>query len=454
MVSIDQLRARVDEGFAAAVADLEALVRIPSVSLGSFDQSQVQASAEKVLSLLEEAGCVGRISRAPGPDGEPGRPAVLASREAADGAPTVLLYAHHDVQPPGDSANWTQDDPFVPEVRGERLYGRGTSDDKAGVIAHVAAIRALGEDLAVGLRCFVEGEEEIGSPSFASFLTQHHEELSADVIIVLDSSNWKVGVPALTTSLRGLVEAQVTVRVLDHALHSGMFGGPILDAPTLMCRLISTLHDDAGDVAVAGLSSYEAAPVDYPDEDFRRDAGVLPSVTLAGSGTLPSRLWTKPAISVVGMDVTSVAGRSNTIAPSCTAALSLRIAPGQDPVAAYQSLRDHLIANAPFGAEVTVTMGELGPAYQAEDTAVTELAHRSLTDAWGENSVEIGVGGSIPFIAEFQQSFPGADVLVTGIEDPDTRAHSEDESQHLGDLKAAILAEAIMLARLGGTLEE
>ncbi len=455
VVTIDELRERVDSGIERAVADLDALVRIASVSLGTFDQAHVRASADAVAELLAGAGIRSRVTSSPGPGGEPGRPAVLGTREGKGELPTVLLYAHHDVQPPGDASLWTQDDPFTPDYRGERMFGRGSADDKAGIVAHLGAIRALGQDLRAGLRVFIEGEEEIGSPSFASFLEAHHEELAADVIIVLDSSNWKVGIPALTTSLRGLVEARVQVRVLDHAVHSGMYGGPILDAPTLMCRLLASLHDHAGDVAVAGLHSYEAAPVAYPDEGFRADAGVLPGVHLAGTGSLPSRLWTKPALSIVGMDVTSVAGRSNTIQPSCTAALSLRIAPGDDPARAFEALRTHLEQHAPFGADVTVTLGELGPAYRADgESEVTALAHRALSEAWGTESVEIGIGGSIPFIAELQAQFPGTDVLVTGIEDPDSRAHSEDESMHLGELKRAILAEAILLARLSGTLTD
>ena len=275
MVTISELGTRVDAALDRTVEDLAALVRIPSVSADTFDQSTLDASAAMVRGLLEDAGLTATVSSAPAPSGAPGRPAVLAARPAADGLPTVLLYAHHDVQPPGPHEDWDQEDPFEPVVRGERLYARGSADDKAGVIAHVAALRALGEDLAVGVRCFVEGEEEVGSPSFVNFLTSHRDALAADVIVVLDSSNWKVGVPALTTSLRGLVECQVELRVAEHALHSGMYGGPVLDAPTLMCRLLASLHDENGDVAVPGLLHREAAPIDYPEADFRADAAVV-----------------------------------------------------------------------------------------------------------------------------------------------------------------------------------
>lgn len=455
MVTISELRTRVDAALDRTVEDLAALVRIPSVSADTFDQSTLDASAAMVRGLLEDAGLTATVSSAPAPSGAPGRPAVLAARPAADGLPTVLLYAHHDVQPPGPHEDWDQEDPFEPVVRGERLYARGSADDKAGVIAHVAALRALGEDLVVGVRCFVEGEEEVGSPSFVNFLTSHRDALAADVIVVLDSSNWKVGVPALTTSLRGLVECQVELRVAEHALHSGMYGGPVLDAPTLMCRLLASLHDENGDVAVPGLLHREAAPIDYPEADFRADAAVVDGYRLAGTGSIPSRLWTRPALGIVGFDATPVDRRSNTIAPTCRAALSLRVAPGQDPAEAWTALESHLRAHVPFGAQVTITPGEQGPAFLAAgESPAMRLAHWALREAWGVDGVEIGVGGSIPFIADLAQVFPDAEILVTGIEDPDTRAHSGNESIHLGELRNAILAEALMLARLSGTLVE
>jgi len=455
VVTISELRTRVDAALDRTVEDLAALVRIPSVSADTFDQSTLDASAAMVRGLLEDAGLTATVSSAPAPSGAPGRPAVLAARPAADGLPTVLLYAHHDVQPPGPHEDWDQEDPFEPVVRGERLYARGSADDKAGVIAHVAALRALGEDLAVGVRCFVEGEEEVGSPSFVNFRTSHRDALAADVIVVLDSSNWKVGVPALTTSLRGLVECQVELRVAEHALHSGMCGGPVLDAPTLMCRLLASLHDENGDVAVPGLLHREAAPIDYPEADFRADAAVVDGYRLAGTGSIPSRLWTRPALGIVGFDATPVDRRSNTIAPTCRAALSLRVAPGQDPAEAWTALESHLRAHVPFGAQVTITPGEQGPAFLAAgESPAMRLAHWALREAWGVDGVEIGVGGSIPFIADLAQVFPDAEILVTGIEDPDTRAHSGNESIHLGELRNAILAEALMLARLSGTLVE
>lgn len=440
------LRARVGEQFADLCADLEALVRIPSVSNSEFDQAHVAASADAVAALLTAAGLPDvRILSVAGPDGVAGAPAVVARRPAPTGAPTVLLYAHHDVQPPGDEAHWSTP-PFEPTRRGDRLHGRGAADDKAGVVAHVGALRALGDELGVGVTVFVEGEEEIGSPTFVEFLRTYRDLLAADVIVVADSSNWKVGVPGLTTSLRGLVDLVVVVEVLDHAVHSGMFGGPLLDAPTLLARLVATLHDEQGDVAVAGLVRDADPAVDYDEDDLRADAGVLPGVRLAGTGPLTARLWTRPAIGVIGFDAPRVASASNTITPRASAKLSVRLAPGQDPAAAMAAVREHLVTHAPFGARVTVHDGEQGRAFRAPaDSPGMQAARWALRTSWGTPPVDIGVGGSIPFIGDLLDVFPDATILVTGVEDPDSRAHGADESVHLGELERVVLAEVLLL---------
>ncbi|MFC2661108.1 MAG: M20/M25/M40 family metallo-hydrolase, partial [Actinomyces sp.] len=299
MITVDAVRSAVHDSFESVVSDLVELVSIPSVSASSHDQAQVLRSAEHVAGLLTGAGLSAQVLSLVGADGVSGRPAVLAHRDGPAGAPRVLLYAHHDVQPVGDPAAWAQADPFAAERRGERLFGRGTADDGAGVIAHVHALRTLaalgGGELPCSVSVLVEGEEEVGSPTFESFLTAHRDHLDCDVIVVADSSNWKVGVPALTTSLRGVVKADVRLDILDHALHSGQYGGPIIDAVTAMCRLIATLHDETGDVAVPGLVRRSQASPDAPDyseADFRADAGVLDGVELAGTGDLTARLWT------------------------------------------------------------------------------------------------------------------------------------------------------------------
>lgn len=437
----------VDDHMEQSTQDLIDLVSIPSVSADSFDQAHLQESARWIAQRAETLGLDTQIIELTTPDGKKGRPAVLATRQPAPGKPTVMLYAHHDVQPPGDSDLWDSA-PFEAVERDGRLFGRGTADDKAGVIAHLAAIAAARPG--VGITLFIEGEEEIGSPTFVDFLQAHKAELEADVIVVADSSNWQVGSPALTTSLRGVTQVTVTVSGLDHALHSGMYGGPVLDSVTLASRLIATLHDERGNVAVEGLLSRDDTVVDYPEEQFRKDAGVLEGVELAGQGSITSRMWTKPAISVTAMDVTPVELVSNTLIPSTTFVLSLRVAPGQDAGDAADKLVAHLKANAPFGAHVDVTIDERGPSFEAgEPTESFKLMQWALEQAWGTPSVDIGVGGSIPFIADLSEVFPQAQILVTGIEDPDTRAHSENESLHLGDWRNAIVAEALLLTRLG-----
>jgi acetylornithine deacetylase/succinyl-diaminopimelate desuccinylase-like protein len=440
-----ELRAAIDRELPGVRADLEQLVRIPGIAFEGFDHSQVERSAEAVAELLRGAGLPDvQIVRAGG------QPAVIGRKPAPPGAPTVLLYAHHDVQPPGDLGQW-QSGPFEPAERNGRLYARGAADDKAGIMAHLAALRAFGDALPVGVVVFVEGEEEYGSDSLETLLREYRDDLASDVIVIADSANWDIGQPAFTTGLRGLVNAFVEVRTLDHAIHSGMFGGPVPDALTTLSRLIATLHDDAGDVAVEGLVTGSAAALDYPEDRFRREAGVLDGVELIGTGRLVERVWTKPSISVLGIDAPPTGEAPNALVPVAKAKLSVRIAPGDNWKSAYEALTAHLERNAPWGAKVNVTLesgGEpcvvdtSGPAYDA--------ARAAFATAWdGVAPVEMGVGGSIPFIATFQELFPGAEVLVTGVEDPDARAHGPNESLHLGEFARVCLAEALLLHNLG-----
>lgn len=445
VTELQELKDRVTTIFPALRSELETLVRIPSVSASAFDQKHVAASAEHVAQLFRDEGIADVSVVTSGGS----RPAVIARIPAPAGKPTVLLYAHHDVQPPGDPESW-ETDPFEPTQKGERLYGRGAADDKAGIVAHLGALRALGKDLNVGVTIFIEGEEEIGSPYFAQFLAEFKEELRANAIVVADSANWRVGIPALTTSLRGLVDCEVDVEVLTHAVHSGMFGGPVLDSITLMSRLIASLHDANGDVAVPGLVHGPNPTVDYDEGDFRADCGLLPGTELAGTGPITARLWTKPAIGVIGFDAPTVALSSNTLIPKTTAKLSMRIAPGQEPAQALAALRSHLEANAPFGARVTVRDGELGKPFQAPaDSAAMAAARTAFSQAWGTDPVDIGIGGSIPFIADLLEVYPDAAILVTGVEDPDSRAHGANESVHLAELEKVVLAEALLLNALG-----
>lgn len=438
------MRETIEAAFPQILADLERLVRFAGVSADPAAEKAVQHSAEAVVGLAQDAGAERvQILSVPG-----GQPAVVAHWPAPAGAPTVLLYAHHDVQPPGRREDWSSD-PFEPTERDGRLYGRGTADDKAGVLAHIAAVRAFDGRPPVGVTLFVEGEEEIGSPTFATFLEEYKDDLEADVIVVADSMNWSVDTPALTTSLRGLVDCVVEVRVLERAVHSGIFGGPVLDAVSVLSRLLATLHDENGDVAVAGLQAGTAGEVTYPEERYRAEAGVLEGVDLAGTGSLADRLWMKPTVSVVGLDAPSVAEAANVLVHEARAKISMRLAPGQDPREALDALRAHMAERVEFGAQVTVVDGALASAWVLDTTSSAfTAAEAALTQAFDRQPVRIGLGGSIPFIAELERAFPAATVLVTGVEDPDSGAHGVDESLHLEQFTNVCLAEALLLQRL------
>ena len=445
MRDVADVRATVAAALPKVRAGLERLVRIPSVSADPSSRDQVEASAEEVAGQLEEAGLPEvEVLRADG-----GLPAVVGRRPPSPAARTVLLYAHHDVQPAGDVAAW-ESDPFEPVERDGRLYGRGSADDKAGIALHCAALAALGDDPGLGVTVLVEGEEEIGSPTLPILLADHRERVTADVLVLADSTNWRIGVPALTTSLRGGVSVVVEVATLRHAVHSGVYGGAVPDALTVLTRLLATLHDEQGDVAVEGLAREEAEPLDLTEERLRADAGMLEGVQLVGSGSLTSRLWQRPALSVVGIDAPPVDQSGLVLVPTARARLALRIAPGDDPAVARDALVRHLEANAPWGAKVRVIPGRPVAPFAARTTGPAYAAAReAFAAAWGVTPVEIGVGGSIGFVGAFAEAFPRAEVLITGVEDPDTRAHAANESLHLEEFERACLAEALLLHHLG-----
>jgi len=455
----EKLSESVSEGLPTAISDLGRLVRIPSVSWDGYDPGRVVESAEAVRGLLEGLDVFDSVSIATAPidSARVGQPAVLARREPRNGKPTILLYAHHDVQPPGAESDW-ESAPFEPTVRGDRLYGRGAADDKAGVMAHVAAIRAfvevVGRDFDLGLVAFIEGEEEFGSRSFANFIAENRDTLEADVIVVADSDNWDTQTPSLTVGLRGNVTFKLTVSTLEHASHSGMFGGAAPDAMLAMIRLLASLHDGDGSVAVDGLTSRTVATPDYDEARLIEEAALLPGVTPIGRGPVLSRLWDQPAITITGIDAPTVQNASNTLIPSVTVKVSARIAPGQDASAAYAALENHVLEHAPFGAHVSISDVDKGNPFLVDTSgwAVAD-AKDAMRQAWDSAPYETGVGGSIPFISDLVAVFPQAQILITGVEDPDSRAHSPNESLHLGVFRRAILTEAILLTTLNDRVE-
>lgn len=450
--SISDVRALVSSVFPDSLSELKDLVRIPSVSWSSFDPQNVQLSAEGVASLVESTGLFEEVqilrSRKADSD-ELGQPAVVARRNPAPGKPTVLLYAHHDVQPPGDENVW-ESEPFEPREKNGRLYGRGAADDKAGIMAHVTALRllpSLVNDVDLGIVVFIEGEEEFGSPSFENFLSDHHDLLEADVIVVADSGNWNTETPALTTTLRGNATFKLTVRTLDHALHSGMFGGAVPDAFMAFAGLVSSFYSQTGSVAVDGLHRVSAETPEYDEAQMREESGVLDAVSLIGDGHVLERLWSQPSITVTGVDIPDVANASNTLLPNLSARISVRVAPGQSASEAFAAVRKHIETHVPFGALVEFDDVNLGEAF-ATDTSgwAAQSISSALSQAWEKDTVNMGVGGSIPFISSFVSAFPGAQVLVTGVEDPDSRAHSPNESLHIESFEKAIVAELMFLA--------
>jgi acetylornithine deacetylase/succinyl-diaminopimelate desuccinylase-like protein len=441
--SDDDIRAALASGVGDARLVLDELVRIPSISAAPEHAGDVEAVIGRVAQLATDAGAADvEIVRSGG------QPALIARWPAPSGAPTVLLYAHADVQPTGPAQEWTTE-PFEPTERHGRLYARGAADDKAGVAMHLAVLRAFDGRPPVGVVLFVEGEEEIGSPSLPALLREHRDKLASDVIVIADSGNAAVDVPAFTTSLRGLVDAVVEVRMLERAVHSGVYGGPVGDALTALCRMLATLHDDAGNVAIADLHT-DSAPTPGPSEDaWRADTGVLPGVHLMGTGSIHDRTWMRPAISVLAIDAPATDQAINILLPRARAVVSMRLAPGQDAQGAMKSLVAHLEAHAPWGAQVEVTPGAIGEPFSGKTIGANyDIARGAFADAYGNDVVEVGTGGTIPFIAEFARAYPGATVLVTGVGDPASRWHGIDESLHLEMWQTACVAEALLLQRL------
>jgi acetylornithine deacetylase/succinyl-diaminopimelate desuccinylase-like protein len=454
--------AALERGFDAALADLVELARIPGVSAAGFDPRQLERSAECVAQLLERSGLERvELLRLPG-----AHPYVVAEKRAARAdAATVLVYAHHDVQPPGRPEHWLTP-PFEPSLRADgRLYGRGVVDDKAGLLLHVAALRAwLAAEGAPPLhvKLIVEGEEEIGSGHLAEFLRQHRERLAADVVVLSDTANLATGVPALTTSLRGLVALDVTVRALDHPIHSGFWGGPVPDAATALARLLARLVGDDGEILVPGLlddvpaldarerAALAALPCD--EAALRADAGMLPGTRWSGDPTLSlyERLWFRPSLAFTALEGMPLATAANQLIAEASARIGVRLAPGQDAARVARVLTQFVRRDPPAGVEIVTRLATATPGWRtlARGPAF-DAAHRALAAGYGRAAVEIGCGASIPFVGPFCEVLGGAPALLLGLEDPPCNAHGENESLDLADFRRAARASAHLLAELG-----
>jgi acetylornithine deacetylase/succinyl-diaminopimelate desuccinylase-like protein len=417
--------------------DLEALVRIPSVSVPGRIDAPLLAAFEMTSQLFADAGVtVGRLDL---PDTAP---VVTGEIPAPPGAPTVLLYSHYDVVAAGDESQWDSP-PFEPTERDGALYGRGTADTKANILAHVGALRAWDGKPPVGIKLCIEGYEEIGSGALTSYPATDPDRFEADALVIGDMGSIRPGVPTLTTALRGMANVTVEVRTLESGKHSGQYGGAAPDALLAVLRALSSLHDEHGDVAVAGLKRNEWEGEQQPEEDFRELGTVLDGMPLIGTGGLGSRVWSGPAITVIGIDVPSVDGAVNAVSPYARAVMNVRVHPEQDAVEAQDAVIRHLRAQRPFGIELEVQPGPTGNGFAAVTTGPAYAAARAAwSAAWGKDVLLAGSGGSIPIVSALAQALPNAEALLVGATDGFANIHGPNERLLLSEFEHAVTAEA------------
>lgn len=427
------------------LASLGELVALPSVAFPGFPAEPVHAAARATADLLRASGAADvRLLDVPG-----GYPAVYADVPGPEGAPTVLLYAHYDVQPAPAEQGWSTDPWTLTEVDG-RLHGRGAADDKSGVVIHAGTLQVFGGRPPVRVKILVEGEEETVS-HLDAVVEAHPELVDCDAFVIADVGNQAVGRPALTTALRGEVSCVVRVSTLAQPLHSGLFGGAAPDALLALVRVLASLHDDEGSTVVAGLHHEPWAGGEPDAAVFRSAAGVLDGVDLVGVGSLARRLWASPSATVIGIDAPTVAEGSNVLHPTAAAKVSLRIAPGADAGAELEALAEHLRGHAPWGARVEVEKLRGGWPFSVDTTTPGFTAAReAMAAAFGTEVELIGVGGSIPLVHTLKQASPRADVVLWGAEDTErARIHAADESVDPGELERVVVAQAGMLVALG-----
>ncbi|AZM52658.1 dipeptidase [Streptomyces sp. WAC 01529] len=428
--------ATVDGLMGGLRADLERLAAIPSIAFPGFPAAPVEQAHDLVAGLLRDAG-VPRVERLD----LPGTAPVVYGEIPAPvtGAPTVLLYAHYDVQPPGDEALWASP-PFEPTPVEGGLRARGIADDKGNVIAHLGMVRAFAGRPPVGVKIVIEGQEEYGSV-FDDYPPTDPERFACDAMVIADLGNLRPGTPTLTTGLRGACELVVEVRTLDEPRHSGGFGGAAPDALLVLLKALATLHDVHGDVAVAGLRREDWSGTTYTEEEFRALAGVREGMPLMGSGSLGERLWSGPAITVIGLDAPSVDHGASAVVPYARAKLNLRFHPRQDPKEAQAALVAHLRSLKPFGVPLTVTPGDSGPGYEAATGGPAYRAARAaLKEAWGTDASYVASGGSIPLVNGLAAAVPDAEVLLFGAQDGMCNLHAPNERVLFSELRNTVVA--------------
>ncbi|HEY3504501.1 MAG TPA: dipeptidase [Actinocatenispora sp.] len=443
--TVDALTARVRGLMPRAHDDLAELVSYRSVAdARQYPPEECAKTARWVADACADAGLTDTklLTVADGST------AVYAERPAPPGAPTVLLYCHYDVQPPLSDTAW-RTPPFELTERDGRWYGRGSADCKGNIVAHLTALRALDGAPTVGVKFVAEGSEEQGTGGLEDHVAAHPDLLRADEIVVADCGNATLGKPTFTTSLRGTIVVVVTISTLDSEMHSGMFGGPAPDALAALIRVLATLRDGTGDTTVRGLAGDQKwSGVDYDEATFRRDAHVLDGVSLTGTGTVADRLWARPAVTVLGIDAPKVVGSSAAIQPTAAARINLRVPPGMDAHVALDALRSHLVAATPWHARVEVAVEAVGQPFRANTSGPAYQAmSAAMRTAFGADPVESGQGGSIPLCNVFADTYPGAEIMLLGVEEPACLIHAPNESVSPDELSSMALTEALYLSR-------
>ena len=443
----DELRRGISALMPRAKADLADLVAIPSVAdPRQYPPEQCHRAAQWVADAFAELGFTdARLA-----DTSDGSKAVIGHRPGPAGAPTVLLYCHSDVQPPLDEAAWTSP-PFELTERDGRWYGRGTADCKGNIAMHLTALRALGDDIPVGLVLVAEGSEEQGTGGLEDYVAGHADELRADAILVCDTGNAAVGRPAATVTLRGIANLVVTVTALDSAMHSGMFGGPAPDALAALVHILATLRDAQGNTTVHGLDNTQTwTGAGYDADQFRTDAHLVEGTHLLGGGSVADMLWARPALTILGIDCPPVVGSSAAIQPTAAARLNLRVPPGTDPVKALDALAAHVTNAAPWGVTVAVERESSGSPFQAVTTgpAYGALA-QAMQGAYGTAMTTLGQGGSIPLCNVLADTYPDAEIILIGVEEPLCLIHAPNESVSPTEIADMALAEALFLRHYG-----